>query len=278
MIKHVLYLVVFLPISVTTRCQAIYYSDNSLLYSAEYQYHIVGNVKGNIIVWKTYVKEHSKSEIFVYDNSMKLVKTINTNILQSDINPCLQFIVLNNSFLVFYQCKYQNTFLYKFSRFDKLGNLVADEVLDSFRTNITSMIRKTFSYKILRSGYNSTVCFAKLNGDSINRVLNLNASFISDDTVMRKNFVISFDENYETLADIMVDNKRNILLLKGIKNDAFINLELVKMNFSGAPVLNAARHISRYCFEENSLRIAEKPGGYLIFGRLGKYYDTEQLQ
>ena len=277
MIKHALYLVVLLPISVTTCCQAIYYSDNSLLYSSEYQYHIVGNVKGNIIVWKTYLKEHSRSEIFIYNNSMKLVKAINTNMLRSDINPCLQFIVLNNSFLVFYQCKYQNTFLYKCSRFDEVGNHLADETLDSFSTNIDPMFRKTFFYKILKCGNTGTVCFAKMACDSIDRVLNLNASFISDDTLMKKDFVIQFDESRETLADIIVDRQRNILLLKGMKNNAFIKLELVKMNFSGATVLNAARHISNYSFEENSLRIAENHGGYLIFGRLGTYNDMDQM-
>ena len=96
-IKYSLYGAILLQFSTTLSSQAIYYSDNLLEYSTEYQYHIVGNVKGNIIVWKTYLKEHSKSEIFVYNNSMKLIKTIHTDILQSDINPCLQFVVLNNS-------------------------------------------------------------------------------------------------------------------------------------------------------------------------------------
>ena len=277
MIKHVLYLVVLLHISVIICCQAIYYSDNSLLYSPEYQYHIAGNVKGNIIVWKTYLKEHSKSEIFVYNNSMKLIRTINTNILQSDINPCLEFIVLNNSFLVFYQCKYQNVFLYKVGRFDELGNLIADEVLDSFGTNVGLPVKETFFYKILRPGNNNTVCFAKMNCDSKNDVFNLNGSFISDDTIMKKNFVTPFDDSNETLADVIVDDKKNILLLKGIKKDSFINLKLVKMNFSDAPLLVAEKKISNYSFEENSLRISEEPGGYLIFGRLGRYYGKEHM-
>ncbi|HEX5150608.1 MAG TPA: hypothetical protein VFW07_04135 [Parafilimonas sp.] len=278
MTKHVLYLVVLLPVSVTIRCQAIYYSDNSLFYSTGYQYHIAGNVKGNIIVWKTYLEEHLKSEIFVYNNSMKLLRTINTNMLQSDIKPCLQFIVLNNSFLVFYQCKYQNTFLYKCSRFDELGNHITDEVLDSFSTVENPIVRETCFYKILRSGNNGTVCFAKMNCDSIKRVLNLNAHFISDDTVMKKDFVIQVDESRETLADIIIDDEKNILLLKGIKNDGLIKLELVKINFSGEPASAATKYISSYSFEENSLRIAEKPGGYLVFGRLGKPGDIGHMQ
>jgi hypothetical protein len=267
-----------LQFSTTLSSQAIYYSDNPLEYSTAYQYHIIGNVKGNIIVWKTYLKEHSKSEIFVYNNSMKLIKTIHTNILQSDINPCLQFVVLNNSFLVFYQRKYQNVFLYRLGRFDEFGSLVKDETLDSLNANAGPANNRTSFYKILRSGNNSAICFAKMNCDPMNSVLNLNAGFISDDTLMTKNFVIQFDDSREALADIIVDDKRNILLLKGIKTGSLIHLELIKMSFADAPALLAEKNISNYSFEENSLRLAEKPGGYLIFGRLGKYYDTEYMQ
>jgi len=84
-IKYSLYGAILLQFSTTLSSQAIYYSDNPLEYTTEYQYHIVGNVKGNIIVWKTYLKEHSRSEIFIYNNSMKLVKAINTNMLLKKI-------------------------------------------------------------------------------------------------------------------------------------------------------------------------------------------------
>ena len=123
-------LIVFLYIT-TLYGQTVYYSTNPLTSSSDYEYHIVGNVKGNIIVWKTYLKGYFKSDIFIYDNSMRLIKKVNTNIFLSDINPDLQFFVLKNSFLTFYHCKNQNTFLYKLTWFDELGNFIASETLDS---------------------------------------------------------------------------------------------------------------------------------------------------
>lgn len=275
--KYFLYLSILFQFSTTLAAQ-VYHSNNSLIYAPDYQYHIAGTVKDNTIIWKTFANRHSQSQIFVYDNSMRLVRKVNTNILQSDINPCLQFFATGNSFLVFYPKKHQSSFLYKFSRFDERGNLITTETLDSLAVKASNISNETFFYKILKSENNKVICFIKANADLENRVLKFDCSFIDDSITIKKDFVIEFDERQETLADIIADNNKNILLLKGIRKGNQVNLKLIKKMFSNAQVLIAEKNISTYSFEENSLHVAEKKNGYLVFGKLGDIYDTGYLR
>lgn len=275
--KYFLYLVILFQISTTLSAQ-VYYSNNSLIYSPDYQYHIAGTVKENIILWKTFLKRHSQSQIFVYDNSMRLARKVNTNLLQSDINPCLQFFITGNSFLVFYPYKHQSSFLYKFSRFDERGNLIITETLDSLTVKPNNISSETFFYKILKSGNNKVICFAKVHPDPVNRILQFECSFIGDSLTIKKEFAMEFDEHRETLADMIVDDNKNILLLKGIKKGNQVNLKLIKKMLLDEQVLVAEKNISTYGFEENSLRIAEKKNGYLVFGKPGNIYDTGYLR
>lgn len=242
--KYFLYLAILFQFSSTLTAQ-VYYSNNSLIYSTDYQYHIAGRVKENIIIWKTFLKRHSQSQIFVYDKSMRLIRKINTNILESDINPSLQFFVSGNSFLVFYPYKHKNTFLYKFSSFDEHGNLIATETLDSLIINTNKLSSERLFYKILRSENNKVICFTKVNADAANNALKFKCSFVGDSPTIKKEFVVEFDENQETIADIIADNKKDILLLKGVKKGELINLKLIKENFADKAILIAEK-ISAY--------------------------------
>lgn len=275
--KYFFYLVILFQFSFTLSAQ-VYYSNNSLIYAPDYQYHIVGTVKENIIIWKTFLNRHSQAQIFVYDNSMKFVRKVNTAILQSDIDPCLQFFVTGNSFLVFCPYKHQSSFLYKFSRFDERANLILTETLDSLAVKANNVSNETFFYKILKSENNKVICFVKATADLEKRVLKFHCSFIDDSITIKKDFVIEFDEHQEILADIIVDDNKNILLLKGIRKDNQVNLKLIKKVFADEQLLMAEKNTNTYGFEENSLRIAEKKNGYLVFGKLGDISDTGYLR
>ncbi len=272
-LRYLFCLLIKLPYITTLYGQAVYYSTNPLTPSADYEYNIVGNVKGNIIVWKTYLKDHFKSDIFIYDNSMRLIKKVNTNIFVSDINPDLKFFVLKNSFLAFYHCKNQNTFLYKLTRFDELGNFIASETLDS----IDVTIPENCFYKTLQPEHNNSVCFLKVNSDLADSVLKFKCFFIDDYTITKKDYNVSFIQNEETLIDLITDANRNVTILTGAHKDSLLKLKLMTLKFSGQSIEENTK-ISNYYFEENSLHISKTSNGYLILGKLEKPYDTGDTQ
>ena len=209
--KYFFYLVILFQFSFTLSAQ-VYYSNNSLIYAPDYQYHIVGTVKENIIIWKTFLNRHSQAQIFVYDNSMKFVRKVNTAILQSDIDPCLQFFVTGNSFLVFCPYKHQSSFLYKFSRFDERANLILTETLDSLAVKANNVSNETFFYPAVLYPVNEKmkVYYEEQFGPVIPIV-----PFSQDDEVIR--YVVN--SNFGQQVSIFGTDSRRVANLM----DAFVN-------------------------------------------------------
>jgi hypothetical protein len=256
-------------IACTAYNQPIYYSSNKMLHSRNYQHHIIGNVDGNIIVWETILNKHSRAKIYVYDKSMQLINEVSTNILRDKKDPAPRFYNAGNMFHVSYQYKHKNTFLYQLASFDKSGNLKSIKTLDSLNTLDKSITDQDFFYNILQSVNNKTICFNKMSYDSVHHVLKFNCRFITGDESLRKDFVIPFNAANESLTDIIVDNNKNVLVLKASAVNDLVNFKLIKQKFFNNEMLIAEKSIAKYAFEDNPVRIAEKPGGYFVFGNIG---------
>ncbi len=257
-------------IACTAYNQPIYYSSNKVLHSSNYQHNIIGNVDGNIIVWETLIKKQRQAKIYVYDNSMQLINEATTNILRHKGDPASRFYNAGNMFYVTCQYKHRKTFLYQLASFDKSGNLMSVKTLDSLNTSDRSIANQDFFYNILRSGNGKTICFNKMSYDSSYHVLKFNCSFVTGDELIHKDFVIPFNAANESLTDIIVDNNKNVLLLKTSASNNLVNFKLIKQKFSNNEMLIAEKSINKYAFEDNPIRVAEKPGGYLVFGNIGE--------
>jgi hypothetical protein len=255
-------------IACTAYNQPIYYSSNKLQHSRNYQYKIIGNVNGNIIVWETFLNKHQQAKIYVYNNSMQLLNEVTTNILKHATDYA-QFYNAGIKFYVAYQYEEEHNFLHKLASFDKSGNLQNIITLDSLNTEDHSIANQDFFYSILQSGNGKTICFNKMSYDSSYHVLKFNCSFITGEELVHKDFVIPFDAANESLTDITVDNGKNVLLLKTSLANNLVNFKLIKQKFSDNEMLIAEKSISKYAFQDNPIRITEKPGGYIVFGNIG---------
>lgn len=245
--------------------QSIHYSNNNLNVS-EYRYKIIGKVNNNIIVWATDVAKNGAAKIFVYDNTMRLINTINTNI-QTGLNADAQFFIFGNTFQIVYPYKTKDAFLFRLSVFNEKGNLLYDRTLDSAANADAN--QNTY-YQILHSQHNKAVCFTKMLSDRQHHVLKFSFNFIDGQNISSRTFTIPFYEDQEDITDILLDDDKNILLLKQRKLDSAINITLIKLNFADNLMLGANKTISNYFFKANSMHIVQKADGYTVFGLLRK--------
>lgn len=261
--------ITFLFFTPTAVSQIIHYSNNRLYNTSGYQYHIIGEVNNNIIVWKTSLSKHHDADILVYDNSMKLINTIDTKILQSDEDANPQFFVAGNTFQLIYEYKTQNALLFKHVVFSKDGNIIRSQILDSITVEDFAN-RENIFYQTFPFHQNKAACFIKMTDDIKNHLLKFSCCFLNESDTSRKFFTVSFDENHENLANVFIDNDKNVLLLKQQKLDSSVNLKLIKIVFSRDFMLTSDKTISKYFFKANSMQIAKNAGGYVVSGVLKK--------
>lgn len=248
--------------------QSIHYANNKLNVS-EFRYKIIGEVNNNIVVWATDQTKNSNTKIFVYDNSMHLINTANTNIFQSGLNEDAQFFITGKTFQALYSHKTKDAFLFRLAAFDEKGNMLYDRVLDSI-ANPAALNNQNICYQTLQSQYNNAVCFTKMLSDREHHILKFSFSFIDDNNISSRTFTIPFYEDQEDVTDIFLDGDRNILLLKQRKLDSAINITLVKLNFADNLMLGANKTISNYFFKANSMHIVQNVDGYTVSGLLRK--------
>src|SRR3982751_1961036 len=113
--KYISTLLLVLTI-IVSKAQALSYSENYI--SNTTPIYIIGQVKNNIIVWSKESENYKKSVILIYDNRLKLIKKVTTDILQSDVDPSASFYNSVDSFYVAYQYKKGNKWEYRLAGFD----------------------------------------------------------------------------------------------------------------------------------------------------------------
>jgi hypothetical protein len=248
--------------------QPIQYSNNKLS-NSEYSYKIIGEVNNNIVVWATDLIKQRAATIFVYDKSMHLINSINTNIEQAEPAAGAHFFITGNTFQVLYPCKTKNIFLLKLASFDEKGNMLYERIIDSIE-NPNTLNNKNVYYQVLQSKQHKVACFIKMLSDKQHHVLKFSFSFINETALPARTFSIPFNEDLEDITDMLVDDDKNILLLKQRKLDTAVELTLVKLDFTGNLVLGSNKTVSNYFVKPNSMHIVENTAGYTVFGLLKK--------
>ncbi len=250
--------------------QPIHYSNNKLNNSA-YSYKIIGEVNNNIIVWATDLVKQRAATIFVYDKSMHLINAINSNISQTEPATGAHFFITGNTFQVLYPYKTKNAFLLKLAAFNEKGNMLYERIVDSIE-NPNTLTNKNIYYQVLQSKRDKVVCITKMLSDMQHHVLKFSFSFINGNAITAKTFSIPFNEDQEDITDMLVDDDKNILLLKQRKLDTEVELTLVRLNFTDNIVLGTNKTIRNYFVKPNSMHIIQNSAGYTVFGLVKKEY------
>lgn len=248
--------------------QPIYFSNNKLNVSA-YRYKVVGEVNNNIIVWATPLSKQQAAKIFVYDKSMQLVNTINTTVIQAEPATGAHFFITGNSFQVLYPSKTKDSFLLKLAAFNETGEMLYNRTLDGAEQSNNTNNENVY-YQVLQSQRKKILCFTKMESDRQRHILKFSFSFIKGNDIMPASFSIPFNEDLEDITDMLVDDDRNILLLKEQKLNTAVKLTLVKLNFKENFVSGTSKAISNYFVKPNSMHLAQNNDGYSVFGLLKK--------
>lgn len=110
-----------------SNAQKVYYSPPERNLPSETKTYIIGNVGGNILIWK-YVSESRSSQILVYNENMHLLRRMDADVFESDNISQLQFINRQTSFDVIAQVHNRQSFYCQLASFGSNGELLNDVV------------------------------------------------------------------------------------------------------------------------------------------------------
>ena len=261
MSKYISALILFFtPIS--GKAQTFSYSQNYLANKTS-ACKIIGQVKNNIIVWYVSSEKYKKSVILVYNNRMKLIKKVTTDILHSDIDPAASFYNSVDSFYVAYQYKKGNKWEYKLAGFDNDGNLSSTYLIDS-ASNLNS--GDSLSYSFYQSGDKKTLGCVKTIMNKKYNAIRFELTFLNDGNLYRDHFFLAFDNVHEKLVDLLIDSNKTISLLKTSNTDSGFSISLIKKEFSADHFLIATKKLAAGNLRNGTSHFFNRANSYTIYG------------
>ena len=207
-------------------------------------------------------EQYKRSDIFVYDNKLKLLQQTTSDILKSDINPSPVFFNGNNRFYVAYEFQTGNEWQYKLSAFDEKANLLSTYVLDSSQ-NIHAA--DSVSYNFFQSDDKATLCCVKITTNKTYPAVKFNCSFLSNSKLKLDSFFLPFDAARENLVDFLIDNENNITILKTTNTDSGFAVSLIKRKPGADYFLNATKQLKYGYLQSGTIHLASKLNEYNVY-------------
>ncbi len=248
--------------TIVGKAQVFSYSQNYLTNESS-ACKIIGQVKDNIIVWYVNSEKYKKSVILVYDNKMKLIKKITTDILHSDIDPAASFYNSVDSFYVAYQYKKGNKWEYKLAGFDDNANLSSTYIIDS-ASNLNR--DDSVSYSYYQSGDKKMLACAKTIINKKNNAVRFETTFLNHGNLYRDQFFLAFDNAHEKLVDFLIDSNKNITLLKTSNTDSGFSISVIKKEFSADHFLSATKKLAAGDLRNGTSHFFNKFNSYTVYG------------
>ncbi len=235
------YIAIALATLLTSVCaaQTFSYSDNHVKNPIDVS--VIGQVKNNIIVWCEQRKDFKKSAILVYDKQMHLIRKETTDVLHSDASPMQKFYCSGDSFYIAYQYRKGNDWEYRLAGFDSKGKLSSSYTLDRLQDG--DMNDQLF-YNFCQSNDKKTLCCIKTILSPKYNALNFKFTFLSQGSLYHDSLFISFDKTHERMIDFLVDDHKNVSLLKTSNTDTGFILTVVKKDFSADHYLTASKKLA----------------------------------
>lgn len=172
--------------------------------------YVIGKVKGNILIWENY-GHGNKSIIRVYDNNMKLLKSVKASFIPygSEVQQ-INFINQQDSFTIFIQYYLENSFYCSKAAFNEWGKAVSspsrlDKIKDAEKSGL-------FLYRFMHSRDKKSYGLVRAITDKKNENLLCDFILFRDNDAMKKmSFTIPVSGSGYSYTPFYMDNQQNII-------------------------------------------------------------------
>lgn len=210
--KLVLTLAAFFALITTTFAQRISYSEPEREDNRRTNFDIIGKVGGNILIFKN---NRNDNTIGVYDNDMKLVRSVNIN-PNNERWVNIDFIPYNDFVWGIYQYQQRNILYCMAIKIDGEGKVLSQPLeLDTTRIGFSADNKV---YTTVFSDDKKQVMIFKIN--SRNQQLFTFTTLLFDDQLHRRNkhqMSMPMEERNDYFTDFVLDNEGNLVFGKYVR-------------------------------------------------------------
>ena len=225
-------------------------------------FNIIGRVKDKILVWQTDKDHPENSGILIYDNDMKIVKRVNTNLIQNGDLFAVNFVAKTDSFQVIYQYLKNNKLMCELATYNSEGLNTGNQQIDSLPLDKPDEFNEK-AFVILKPDHGQSFALvrAEIVSDKTVKVL---YHYSSEKAMYSGETLLPFYPNKSILENLILDDKANILVALSSKCDSGSDLTIYKINAVNNVVTNTLRKLPAGNVMYASLNMVEKDGNYLI--------------
>lgn len=241
--------------------QNFYYSnpENKGLISS---FNIIGRVKDKILVWQTNKDHPEKSNILIYDNNMKIINRVNTDLIRNGNLYTINFVATPDSFQVVYQYLKGNALICELAGYNTEGLNTNTQQIDSLPlANPGEFNEKAFVVIKPGNGQSLALVRAEVASDKTVRIL---YHYFSPKSKYSGEALLPFSLNTSVLESLILDDKANILLALSSKTYSGFSLTIYKINAVNNIVTNTLRKLPAGDFINATLNLIEKDNNYFI--------------
>lgn len=226
------------------------------------KFNIIGQVKDDILIWKTPDGKPKKSEIIIYDKDMHVKKRVKTNILQYDEQYNVALINRNDSFEVIYQYLNENTYLCKRAIFNEEGKCLAFQTIDSIRVEAGTGLND-YAYNIITSRNKKTFALIKFISASPG-VIDIDYKYFGFDNMHSDYQLLPFYVNTSSINGLMLNEDGNLFLALSKQENQTYMLTMYRINLNNNHTINSLKQLDYGSLMNESFNISEYHGNYTV--------------
>ena len=208
--KWNIFLLVLFLLAGVAKGQLVTYSAVNDEDVKDLKYEIIGKLNGNIHIYKSYKSKHS---ITLYDAAMQEISRNKLDFLpETIINE--NFLLLPDSYLMFYEYEKKNVVYCMAARFDNTGKKMGDPIeLDTTKVSFNASNK---IYTVINSEDKQQIMVVKIGKPDEEKV-NYVVTTLYDRQLQKINrsvLTIPMKEKNATLSEFQVDNTGDLVFLK----------------------------------------------------------------
>ncbi len=238
--------------------QNISYSEKE--HSGYANYHIIGQVKNHIIIWK-YNSENPQtwSEIIVDDLDMHTLKRIKSEILEDGGLMQINFINNTDSFQVIFQNLVNKRIICKQATYDENGNCLNVRTLLNYKNDVGN-------YQLISSPDSKSFALVNTMGNDSLNFLKINYTFVSSTSNRSGSQFFPFNFKTSKIGSAVIDSN-NLIFLNSENTDSSNQLYVFKVNLLTDSVINTIRSVEDGYLVGHTITINSLINDYVISAR-----------
>ncbi|MGN6352504.1 MAG: hypothetical protein ACTHLB_03900 [Parafilimonas sp.] len=226
------------------------------------KFNIIGQVKDDILIWKTPDGKPKKSEIIIYDKDMHVKKHVKTHILQYGEQYNVAFINRNDSFEVIYQYLNKGVYFCKRAVFNEVGKCINFQAIDSISAEAGTGLND-YTYNIITSKDKKTFALVKFISASPG-VIDIDYRYFGFDNMHSGSQHLPFYVNTSSINSLMLNEDGNLFLALSKQESQIYTLTMYRINLNNNHTINSLKQLNYGSLMNESFTISEYHGNYTV--------------